>query len=97
MEPGEPEQKVLRKAEKVMPALQKVIARLDTLDPFTEEGIEGVIKGEAEAAELGLGKIIQPIRVATMGRKVGPGLFESLELLGRDMVLGRLRSVFPAT
>ena len=47
VEPGEPEQKVLRKAEKVMPALQKVISRLDTLDPFTEEAIEGVIKGES--------------------------------------------------
>jgi glutamyl-tRNA synthetase len=95
VEPGEPEQKVLHKAEKVMPALVKVIARLDSLEPFSEGGIETAIKEEAEAAEVGLGKIIQPIRVAVMGRKVGPGLFESLELLGKDKVLERLRTFFP--
>ncbi len=95
VEPGEAEQKVLRKAEKALPALQKVIVRLDSLDPFSEAAIEAVIREEAEAAGLGLGKIIQPIRVVAMGRKVGPGLFESLELLGRDKVLGRLRAAFP--
>jgi glutamyl-tRNA synthetase len=96
VEPGEPEQKVLRKAEKVMPSLQKVIARFAAADPFSEEAIEKAIKEEAAAAEVGLGKVIQPIRVAVMGRKVGPGLFESLELLGREKVLERLRATFPA-
>ena len=96
VEPGEPERKVLAKAEKVMPALQEVIGRLEVLDPFDEEGIEGVVKEEAEAAGVGLGKIIQPIRVAVMGRKVGPGLFDSLELLGRKTVLDRLGRAFRA-
>ncbi len=97
VEPGEAEQKVLRKAEKVMPALQKVIARFAGMDPFSEEAIEKAIKEEAAAAEVGLGKVIQPIRVAVMGRKVGPGLFESLELFGREKVLERLRAAFPTT
>ena len=97
VEPGEAEQKVLRKAEKILPTLEKVIVRLDTLDPFSEEAIEGVIREEAEAAGLGLGKIIQPIRVAVMGRKVGPGLFESLALLGPEKVLERLRRAFPSS
>jgi glutamyl-tRNA synthetase len=40
--------------------------------------------------ELKLGKVQAPVRVAVTGRTVGPPLFESLELLGRDEVLRRL-------
>lgn len=41
---------------------------------------------------LGLGKAQFPIRVAVTGRDVGPPLFESLEVLGRERSLERLRS-----
>jgi glutamyl-tRNA synthetase len=39
---------------------------------------------------LKLGKVQAPIRVAITGRTVGPPLFESLELLGRETTLARL-------
>jgi glutamyl-tRNA synthetase len=39
-----------------------------------------------------LGKAQAPIRVAVTGRKVGPPLFEALEVLGRDEVLRRLQA-----
>jgi glutamyl-tRNA synthetase len=42
--------------------------------------------------ELKLGKAQAPIRIAVTGRTVGPPLFESLEVLGRDVVLGRLEA-----
>ena len=44
----------------------------------------------AEAVGKGLNKAQDPIRVAVTGRSVGPPLFESLEVLGRAEVLGRL-------
>ena len=44
-----------------------------------------------ERFELGLGKAQFPIRVAVMGRDVGPPLFESLVVLGRERTLDRLR------
>jgi glutamyl-tRNA synthetase len=40
---------------------------------------------------LGLNKAQAPVRVAITGRTVGPPLFESLELLGRERTLQRLR------
>jgi glutamyl-tRNA synthetase len=46
----------------------------------------------AEAAGRKLGKAQAPIRLALTGRKVGPPLFESMEVLGRDVVLTRLRA-----
>jgi glutamyl-tRNA synthetase len=45
-----------------------------------------------EARGVKLGKAQAPIRVAATGKSVGPPLFESLEVLGRDEVLGRLRA-----
>jgi glutamyl-tRNA synthetase len=49
---------------------------------------------QALAEQVGrkLGKAQAPIRVAVTGRRVGPPLFESLEALGRDVVLARLRA-----
>ena len=46
----------------------------------------------AAAHGLKLGKAQAPIRVAVTGRTVGPPLFESLEVLGREPTLGRLRA-----
>ncbi len=46
----------------------------------------------AEAHGLKLGKAQAPIRVAVTGRTVGPPLFESLEVLGRERTLERLRA-----
>jgi len=45
----------------------------------------------AERVGRKLGKAQAPIRVAVTGRRVGPPLFESMELLGREAVLGRIR------
>jgi len=42
--------------------------------------------------EVKLGKAQAPVRVATTGRSVGPPLFESLEVLGHDETLRRMRS-----
>ena len=39
----------------------------------------------------GMGPWVHPIRVAVSGRTEGPGLFEMLELLGRDRTVARLR------
>ena len=47
--------------------------------------------GEVHGAKLG--KAQAPVRVAVTGRSVGPPLFESLELLGRDRVVARMKAL----
>jgi glutamyl-tRNA synthetase len=54
------------------------------------ERLEESIKGVAEAAGLGLGKIAQPLRAALTGRGTSPGIFDVLVLLGRDESLARI-------
>jgi glutamyl-tRNA synthetase len=64
---------------------------LEALDEWSAVAIEAGLRELAERLGLKPAKAFQPIRVAATGSKVSPGLFESLELLGRDETLSRLR------
>jgi len=65
---------------------------LADLEPFTTESIEQSLRALAERLDLKPREAFQPIRVAVTGSKVSPGLFESIELLGRERTLERLRN-----
>ncbi|HEV8603148.1 MAG TPA: glutamate--tRNA ligase [Gaiellaceae bacterium] len=65
---------------------------LADVEPFTAEAIEQSLRTLAERLELKPREAFQPIRVAVTGSRISPGLFESLELLGRDRALARIRS-----
>ena len=67
-------------------------ARLANTNPFAAEPIERALREMADELELKPRQAFQPIRVALTGSKVSPGLFESLELLGREESLARLDS-----
>jgi glutamyl-tRNA synthetase len=62
------------------------------VEPWKAEPIEAALRGLAERLELSPRKAFQPIRVAVTGSRVSPGLFESLELLGKERSLERLRT-----
>ena len=57
---------------------------------WNHDALKAVIEQVGEKHGLKLGKVQAPIRVAITGRTVGPPLFESLELLGRETTLARL-------
>jgi len=56
------------------------------------ESLKAALTTVADSADRKLGKAQAPVRVATMGSAVGLPLFESLEVLGRERTLERLRS-----
>ncbi len=64
---------------------------LEQLEPFEVEEIETALKDLSERLGLKPRQAFQTIRVAVTGSKVSPGLYESLELLGRDESLARIR------
>jgi len=77
-----------------------VLAARDTLaevEPFTAERIEAALRSLLERLGLKPREGFQPIRIAVTGSTVSPGLFESLELLGREQVLERLSAAAAAT
>jgi glutamyl-tRNA synthetase len=74
------------------PMLERAAEALQAVEPFPAERIEETLRGLAEELELSPRKAFQPIRVAVTGSTVSPGLFESLELLGRERSLERIRA-----
>jgi glutamyl-tRNA synthetase len=77
------------------PLLSEVRSALAAVEPFDAERIEHALRGLAERLDLKPRQAFQPIRVAVTGSAVSPGLFESIELLGRDETLARLAAVAP--
>jgi glutamyl-tRNA synthetase len=71
----------------VVPAAAEALAQVE---PFEAGEIEATLREVAERLGLKPRDAFQPIRLAVTGRKVSPGLFESLELLGREESLARL-------
>ncbi len=67
--------------------------RLETLPEFSHEAIESACREIAAEKGLKPGVIIHPTRAAVSGKTKGAGLFEMMEILGKDTVLKRMRSV----
>jgi glutamyl-tRNA synthetase len=63
---------------------------LADVEPFTAESIETALRGVLDRLGLKPRQGFQPIRLALTGSKISPGLFESIELLGRETTLRRL-------
>jgi len=76
--------------EKVPEILRTSYELLKDLEPFDAQTIEKAIRAEAERRGLKAAQFIHPLRVAVSGKKVGPGLFELLEVLGKERVLARI-------
>ena len=71
----------------VLPAASEALA---AVEPFEAERIEAALREVAEQLDLKPREAFQPIRLALTGSNVSPGLFESLEVLGREESLSRL-------
>jgi glutamyl-tRNA synthetase len=72
------------------PVLEAAGLALAATEPFTAARIEEELRALCERLGLKPRQGLQPIRVAVTGSKVSPGLFESIELLGRAETLERL-------
>ncbi len=72
--------------------LAAVGAALESVEKWTTAEIEAALRALAEERDLKPKKAFQPIRAAVTGTLVSPPLFESLEILGRDETLDRLRT-----
>ncbi|MCA1687910.1 MAG: glutamate--tRNA ligase, partial [Actinobacteria bacterium] len=76
--------------EFVRESFPELYERLSALPEWTEESIEECVRGLAAEKEKGARHLIHPLRFATTGRTVSAGLFETMELLGRERCLLRI-------
>ena len=72
--------------------LDAAIEAFAALEDWSAEPLKATLEQVGLARELRLGKTQAPVRVAVTGRSVGLPLFESLEVLGRERTLERLRA-----
>jgi glutamyl-tRNA synthetase len=63
---------------------------IDNIDNFTKENIDAAYHAAAESGDMQLSALIHPTRLAISGVSAGPGLFEMMELLGKNVVLRRI-------
>jgi len=70
--------------------LAELIKELEGIAEFTEEALGVAFKNVMETTGLKMGKIAQPARVALTGKTVSPGIFEIMEVIGREKTLARL-------
>ncbi|MGB5999184.1 MAG: glutamate--tRNA ligase, partial [Thermoanaerobaculia bacterium] len=63
---------------------------LAALDDFDAESLETDLRSFAEGKGIKIGQIIHAVRVAVTGKAVGFGLFEAIEILGRERCLARI-------
>jgi glutamyl-tRNA synthetase len=89
----QPDPDLLDGRSAVVAAARDELARTD---PFTAPEIESALRNLAQRLELSPRKTFEAIRIAVTGSKVSPGLFESLELLGREEALLRLSAAAAA-
>jgi glutamyl-tRNA synthetase len=78
---------LVKDARPILEAIRAGVAALSALDT---EPLEKLFQGEAERRGLGLGKIAQPVRVALVGGTASPGMYDVIQILGKDETLRRL-------
>ncbi len=73
-------------AKKVLEKAQTVLANVE----FRHDPLDQALRAAAQELGVKAGQMFQPIRVAVCGRKNAPGLFETLEVLGKEKTLRRI-------
>ncbi|WP_114008844.1 glutamate--tRNA ligase [Cohaesibacter intestini] len=71
--------------------LGDLLPQLDGLEEWSLESTDAVVRAFAEAKELKLGKVAQPLRAALTGRSTSPGIFDVLVVLGKEESVARLK------
>jgi glutamyl-tRNA synthetase len=76
----------------VAPLLSELIIRLKSIDRFTHDEVEKVFNALVAEKGIKLGKLAQPVRVALTGGTVSPGIFEVLEVMGKEKAIKRIEA-----
>jgi len=74
----------------IAPLVQEARVRLESITEFTQKTIEGLFLRILDEKKIKLGEVAQPLRVALTGTSASPGLFEVMEVLGKEEVLRRI-------
>jgi len=80
-----------------IPIIKEITEKLAQLNDFTQDKIEKIFMDIVNERGLKLGQVAQPIRVVITGSTVSPGIYEVLEIVGKEKTLKRLRRIINAS
>ena len=70
--------------------MQQVISELNNIEDFTSVNIETLLKEWMSTNEIGMGKVMQPLRLSLVGALKGPHLFDIIEMIGKNESIKRI-------
>jgi len=76
----------------VAPLLAELAAKLGTIEPFIHAELEKVFTALVAEKGIKLGKLAQPVRVALTGGTVSPGIFDVIEVMGKEKTIKRIEA-----
>lgn len=87
------DEKAAKNWKEETPALmKKVIAVLESIEDFSSMNIETLLKEWMTANEIGMGKVMQPLRLSLVGALKGPHLFDIIEMIGKEETVNRMQN-----
>lgn len=75
----------------IKPVLERLVALLEDVTEFTHDPLKAAFETVMAEAGMKMGKVAQPVRVALTGGTVSPGIFETMEIFGKDITMTRLK------
>ncbi len=73
------------------PSLMKQVSEvLNSIEDFTSVNIENIVKNWMTENEIGMGKVMQPLRLSLVGALKGPHLFDIIEMIGKEETIKRI-------
>lgn len=91
-DPSEYDEKVVRKkwTKEAVDVFEAYVDRFDTIALFDQTTAKAVLMEVLEEKGVGIGKVMQALRVAVTGKGMGPDLMPVLEILGKERVKARM-------
>lgn len=91
--PDKYDEKVIKKKwkEGVPAALTTIVSLLNSLNDFTSENTEEVVKNYIQDNELNMGQILNSLRLTIVGSASGPSLFDIISLIGKEETITRIQ------
>jgi glutamyl-tRNA synthetase len=71
--------------------MSEIITVMNNIADFSSQNIETIVKEWISAREIGMGKIMQPLRLSLVGALKGPHLFDIIEWIGKEETTKRIQ------
>ncbi|HMD69566.1 MAG TPA: hypothetical protein VKF42_11845, partial [Chitinivibrionales bacterium] len=76
---------------KAAEVLQILVNKISEIEPFSKDSLDALFHACAFDTGSQIGELVHPARLAVSGVSFGPGLFEMMEILGKETVVRRIR------